>query len=295
MRGLLAFPPPPPPLAGAAASDADGSVAGGAVGGIRARTDAAGPSGEQPAGAAAEMAARIQARMSGGAAADAAREGADGAAEVAPASGRAEPSGPSAGTAESGESNVKLEPGKAEAEVKVKAEHGPPLAPAVPLAPTTPAAPAASAAGAASDVPAEPTGAAAAENEDAPVGVVAVGEAASGGAALVARPVVDARVHDRPRALADRQAAVMPTLAPLVEAGGRHDVQFISQGELRLADFKQLLARSGLQSEFAEGSLIVNARVTVRKQGARELTVEGPFCADYLRVQELLYSQFQTV
>ena len=87
----------------------------------------------------------------------------------------------------------------------------------------------------------------------------------------------------------------MPTLAPLGEAGGRHDVQFISQGELRLADFKQLLARSGLQSEFAEGSLIVNARVTVRKQGPRELTVEGPFCADYLRVQELLYSQFQTV
>jgi len=43
-------------------------------------------------------------------------------------------------------------------------------------------------------------------------------------------------------------------------------VQFISQGELRLADFKQLLARSGLQSEFAEGALIVNARVIVRKQ-----------------------------
>ena len=36
-------------------------------------------------------------------------------------------------------------------------------------------------------------------------------------------------------------------------------------------------------------------RVTVCKQGPRELTVEGPFCADYLRVQELLYSQFQTV
>ena len=117
--------------------------------------------------------------------------------------------------------------------------------------------------------------------------MVAVGEAAGGGAALAARPVG--------RGLAVGPAGVMPTLAPLCEAGGRHDVQFISQGELRLADFKQLLARSGLQSEFAEGSLIVNARVTVRKQGPRELTVEGPFCADYLRVQELLYSQFQTV
>ena len=73
------------------------------------------------------------------------------------------------------------------------------------------------------------------------------------------------------------------------------EVQFISHGELRLAELKQLLARAGLQSEFADGSLIVNASVIVRKQGPRDVTVEGHFGADYLRVRGVLYRQFSTV
>ena len=47
---------------------------------------------------------------------------------------------------------------------------------------------------------------------------------------------------------------------------------------------KQLLARHNLPAEFAEGALIVKASVVVRKQGPRELTVEGHFGEDYVKV-----------
>ena len=76
----------------------------------------------------------------------------------------------------------------------------------------------------------------------------------------------------------------MPTLAPLAplapaadEGATPREVQFISNGELRLAEFKQLLTRSGIPSEFNGGQLVVNSAVIVRKQGPRDLTVEGAF------------------
>ena len=39
----------------------------------------------------------------------------------------------------------------------------------------------------------------------------------------------------------------------------------------------------------------VNLAVIVRKQGPRDLTVEGAFGEDYMRVRELLYTQFYTI
>ena len=90
-------------------------------------------------------------------------------------------------------------------------------------------------------------------------------------------------------AASDSDSADVLTVAPL-------ETNFISAGETRLADFKQLLAKHGLQAEFAGGgSLVVNSRVIVRKQGPRDLAVEGHFSGDYLKVRELLYGQFQVI
>ena len=63
-------------------------------------------------------------------------------------------------------------------------------------------------------------------------------------------------------------------------------------GKLDLAEFRQLLARAGLQAEFAEGMLIVNASVTVRKHGPRDLSVEaltGPFTEETIKEHPLVY------
>ena len=85
-----------------------------------------------------------------------------------------------------------------------------------------------------------------------------------------------------------------PMLSPEAPRGGLH---FISRGELRLADFKQLLGRErGLTAEIAGGSLVVNKAVVVRKvAGESRLVVEGAYGDDYLRVRDLLYAQYTVV
>ena len=72
---------------------------------------------------------------------------------------------------------------------------------------------------------------------------------------------------------------------------------FPRPGELRLADFKQLLGRErGLTAEIAGGSLVVNKAVVVRKvAGESRLVVEGAYGDDYLRVRDLLYAQYTVV
>jgi len=70
-----------------------------------------------------------------------------------------------------------------------------------------------------------------------------------------------------------------------------HKAVFV--GDLRLADFKQLLATKGVQAEFAGGVLRCADAFTVRKSGgSQQLVIEGPLSEDYYRLRELLYSQF---
>ena len=76
---------------------------------------------------------------------------------------------------------------------------------------------------------------------------------------------------------------------------GGGSVHFVSQGEVRLAELKQLLSRAGEQTEFVDGALVVNSTVKVRKDGAQRLLIEGAYGEDYLRVRELLYGQVQAI
>ena len=71
-------------------------------------------------------------------------------------------------------------------------------------------------------------------------------------------------------------------------------VDFVSQGEVRLADLKQLLTRAGHHAEFAAGgALVINSSVCVRKDGNSRLLLEGAYGEDYLRVRGLLFDQME--
>lgn len=64
-------------------------------------------------------------------------------------------------------------------------------------------------------------------------------------------------------------------------------------GDLRLADFKQLLATKGIQAEFAGGVLRCGDAFAVRKSGgSQQLVIEGPLSEEYYKLRDLLYSQF---
>ena len=67
----------------------------------------------------------------------------------------------------------------------------------------------------------------------------------------------------------------------------------LSEGGLRLMDFKNLLAKHGYESEFrGQGVLLCNGGVAVRKLEGQRLVVDGPLCDEYYEVRRLLYEQF---
>ncbi|XP_024532304.1 cleavage and polyadenylation specificity factor subunit 2 isoform X1 [Selaginella moellendorffii] len=85
-------------------------------------------------------------------------------------------------------------------------------------------------------------------------------------------------------------------LLPLLPLDGTpppHKTVFV--GDLRLADFKQLLATKGIQAEFAGGVLRCADNIAVRKSGGQQLVIEGSLSDDYYKVRELLYSQYHIV
>ena len=71
---------------------------------------------------------------------------------------------------------------------------------------------------------------------------------------------------------------------------------FVSQGDVRLADLRTLLTKAGMLAEFADGALIINRSVRVRKEMAtNKLLVEGSYGPDFLHVRTLLYSKVDAV
>lgn len=63
--------------------------------------------------------------------------------------------------------------------------------------------------------------------------------------------------------------------------------------DLRLADFRHLLATKGVQAEFSGGMLRCGNHISVRKViGGHQVVIEGPLCEDYYKIRDLLYSQF---
>jgi Cft2 family RNA processing exonuclease len=90
-------------------------------------------------------------------------------------------------------------------------------------------------------------------------------------------------------------SGVLEPLEGRRRAGGG-SVDFVSKGDVRLAELKQQLARAGHRAEFVDGALVVNTSVRVVKDGAQgRFLIEGAYGEDYLRVRELLYGQVEAI
>jgi len=63
--------------------------------------------------------------------------------------------------------------------------------------------------------------------------------------------------------------------------------------QLKLSDFKQVLARNGISAEFINGALwCCNGTVALRRNQSGEVALEGCVSEDYYRVRELMYGQY---
>lgn len=88
-------------------------------------------------------------------------------------------------------------------------------------------------------------------------------------------------------------------LAPLLEPLEMkdipgHDTSYIN--ELKLSDFKQVLIRNGISSEFIGGVLwCCNGTVALKRNESGKVTLEGCISEDYYRVRELMYDQYAII
>lgn len=70
-----------------------------------------------------------------------------------------------------------------------------------------------------------------------------------------------------------------------------HENVFIN--ELKLSEFKQVLSRSNISSEFSAGVLwCSNGTIAIRRVESGRVMVEGSISEDYYRVRQLLYEQY---
>ncbi|XP_059082157.1 cleavage and polyadenylation specificity factor subunit 2-like [Tigriopus californicus] len=92
-----------------------------------------------------------------------------------------------------------------------------------------------------------------------------------------------------------KKKPAIPTLVPLCEGDiSGHPSVFVN--ELKLSDFKIVLTKSGISSEFAGGVLFCgNGNVALRRHDSGRVTIEGTVCDEYYRVRELLYDQYAIV
>lgn len=80
---------------------------------------------------------------------------------------------------------------------------------------------------------------------------------------------------------------------PLNQVVG-HQTAFIN--ELKLSDFRQVLNKNNIPSEFAGGVLwCCNGTIAVRRHEAGRVILEGCLSDDYYRVRQLLYEQYAIV
>jgi cleavage and polyadenylation specificity factor subunit 2 len=90
--------------------------------------------------------------------------------------------------------------------------------------------------------------------------------------------------------------AVIPMLIPLAEESVKgHPTNFVN--ELKLSDFKLVLTRNGIPSEFQLGNLMCgnNSNVQLRRHESGRVMIEGCVSDDYYVIRELLYQQYAIV
>ncbi|KAG5882199.1 hypothetical protein JTB14_021850 [Gonioctena quinquepunctata] len=96
-------------------------------------------------------------------------------------------------------------------------------------------------------------------------------------------------VDNEPMEIEDDNMRIL-TLEPISEED-THEPVFIN--ELKLSEFKQILARSNISSEFSGGVLwCSNGTIAIRRVESGKIMLEGCISEDYYRVKELLYEQY---
>ena len=91
-------------------------------------------------------------------------------------------------------------------------------------------------------------------------------------------------------------AAAVPVLVRLPEervAG--HETNFVN--ELKLSDFKLVLTKAGIPSEFQQGNLLCghSFNVQLRRHDSGRIMIEGCLSEDYYVIRNLLYQQYAIV
>uniref|UniRef100_A0A182NLA6 Cleavage and polyadenylation specificity factor subunit 2 n=1 Tax=Anopheles dirus TaxID=7168 RepID=A0A182NLA6_9DIPT len=96
-------------------------------------------------------------------------------------------------------------------------------------------------------------------------------------------------------AVDDKMDKQILTLEPLAQEDlPPHNPVFIN--ELKLIDFKQILMKSNITSEFSGGVLwCSNGTVALRRVDTGRVTIEGCISEDYYKIRELLYEQYAII
>ncbi|KAK4320479.1 hypothetical protein Pmani_008645 [Petrolisthes manimaculis] len=90
----------------------------------------------------------------------------------------------------------------------------------------------------------------------------------------------------------DRDMATLNVVAK--EHAPPHQPVFIN--DIRLSEFKQVLSRAGISSEFNAGILwCANGTLALKKQDSGSISLEGPLSQDYYAIRELLYAQYAII
>ncbi len=106
----------------------------------------------------------------------------------------------------------------------------------------------------------------------------------------------DEKAHKAPTTPSRREtAASAGTLVSMATAASvqRRESAFV--GDLKLTDFKIVLASHGIGAEFKGGALVcLGGAVCVRKSfDSENLTVEGALSDDFYKVRSILYQAYQ--
>ncbi len=86
----------------------------------------------------------------------------------------------------------------------------------------------------------------------------------------------------------------VPSLLPNTGVSSGHNAVFVN--ELKLSDFKVVLSRNGISSEFVGGVLFCcGGKVALRRHDSGRVTIEGTVCREYYEVRSLLYEQYAII
>ena len=89
-----------------------------------------------------------------------------------------------------------------------------------------------------------------------------------------------------------KKLSTIPILEPLPgDNADGHPFSFIN--DVKLSDFKTVLSKNSIPSEFQGGVLFcAGGLVALRRHESGRVTVEGTICNEYYQVRELLYEQY---